>query len=726
MKTPVLVAARTVLTLVLAATIPSACSESPITPAPVSGPSFSAADLNAPTGPFPSDRFTVADPDQKTGRRIHLPLPDCAARPTDCEDVAVLNTLDGFNLQPRISIPFDGPIDLGSVTSESIFLIALGDALTAERGTGRKVGINQIVWDPATHTLHAESDELLAQHTRYALIVSRAVRHPSGAPIEVTTAFRDAREAASAEYRQALVEAVRLAGLPEEEVAAATIFTTQSATAILEKIRDQIKAGGVERAEFGLGPDGSLTLFERRQVASITWSREITVGAPTPMPLAVGLLDLVPGAVGRIAFGRFRSPDYMVHPGEFIPSVPTASGVPAVQGWNDIYFNLFLPSGAVPAGGWPVVIIGHGSGQAKEGFPLGIAATMAERGLASVAINAVGHGGGAASTITVSLAGGGSVTFKSGGRGIDQNGNGAIGSPLVPEGIDARAPRTILRDRDGLRQTVVDLMQLVRVIETGVDVDRDGSWDLDPSRIYYVGHSLGGMYGAQFFAVDPSVRAAVLNVPVALQAIRGTWSPVFRASRGIWLDQRIPSLINPPGLAEIGGIPVGPPRYNENLPMRNEATRVNNVAGAMAIQRAFENIEWAAMPGDAIAYMPHLRKAPLAGVPPRPVLIQFAKGDQNVPNPITSMMLRAGGLADVTTYYLHDLARAENGALPANGHGFMPATSNLAFREIALGAQRQIATFFASGGSTIIHPEPQRFFEVSIRLPLPEEFNYIR
>ena len=32
------------------------------------------------TAVFPSDRFTVADPRQVTGRRVHLPVPRCRAR----------------------------------------------------------------------------------------------------------------------------------------------------------------------------------------------------------------------------------------------------------------------------------------------------------------------------------------------------------------------------------------------------------------------------------------------------------------------------------------------------------------------------------------------------------------------------------------------------------------------------------------------------------------------
>ena len=81
------------------------------------------------------------------------------------------------------------------------------------------------------------------------------------------------------------------------------------------------------------------------------------------------------------------------------------------------------------------------------------------------------------------------MTLAAGGRGFDQNGEGLIDAD---EGLTAAPPRAILLTADGVRQTVADLMQLVRVIEVGMDVDGDGFSDLDPSRIYYFGHSLGG------------------------------------------------------------------------------------------------------------------------------------------------------------------------------------------------------------------------------------------
>src|SRR5689334_14945854 len=72
-------------------------------------------------GIFPSDVFTVADDAQKTGRRVNLPLPDCNVRLSDCRDLALINVLDGFNLQPRVTVPFDGDIDPTSVNSDNAF-----------------------------------------------------------------------------------------------------------------------------------------------------------------------------------------------------------------------------------------------------------------------------------------------------------------------------------------------------------------------------------------------------------------------------------------------------------------------------------------------------------------------------------------------------------------------------------------------------------------------------
>src|SRR6266853_1892262 len=72
-------------------------------------------------------------------------------------------------------LPFAGPIDVSTVSSSTVFLVRIGHG-----HSGDPVGINQIVWDPATNTLHAESDELLDQHTRCLLVVTDGVRGADG------------------------------------------------------------------------------------------------------------------------------------------------------------------------------------------------------------------------------------------------------------------------------------------------------------------------------------------------------------------------------------------------------------------------------------------------------------------------------------------------------------------------------------------------------------------
>src|SRR5262249_55269298 len=158
----------------------------------------------------------------------------------------------------------------------------------------------------------------------------------------------------------------------------------------------------------------------------------------------------------------------------------------------DVYFNVVLPSGPTPPGGWPVAIYGFGNQGSKDTWLLRVAASNAAQGIATVSINYYGRGFGPLSTITVESSMGGPVTLLAGRRSVDQLGNGNVGGGVG----GLRALNPMILTRDSTRQTAADWMQLVRVIQAGVDVDEDRIPDLDPSRIYYFGHSItGGMMG---------------------------------------------------------------------------------------------------------------------------------------------------------------------------------------------------------------------------------------
>ena len=87
-----------------------------------------------------------------------------------------------------------------------------------------------------------------------------------------------------------------------------------------------------------------------------------------------------------------------------------------------------------------------------------------------------------------------------------------------------------------------------------------------------------------------------------------------------------------------------------------------------------DNTEWATQAGNPVAYAPHLRADPLAGVPAKSVILQYARGDQTVPNPTTSAIIRAGALQDRTTLFRNDLAFAADPTFPKNPHTFLTAS----------------------------------------------------
>lgn len=679
------------------------------------------SELSDPAGsPFPSNRFTVVDWSQKTYKRVNLPKPDCAAKPSDCADIDVINTLDGFSTQPRITVPFTGAIDVSSVNSDSIFLINFGDTQTFE-GAGQRVGINQIVWDPATNTLAFEPDAMLNEHSRYALIVTDGVRDARGKPIKSGGFGDDSRvgkDRGGNDYQRELRDAMRVRYAGKQKVVAASLFTTQSITADLYKIMKQIKQSTPRPVNFMIGRTESgivPAVFPLSEVTGILFNRQVgTAPAFATSPLPLSALNVFPGAVVKIAYGTFSSPDYQTA-AKYIPVTGTHNGEPQRQGVNELTFQLFVPASPRPPGGWPVAIFGHGFTDSMYGAPWTIASTMASRGIATLSINVVGHGGGAQGTLTVSRPGAAQVQIDAGGRGIDQDGNGSIDTT---EGVNAAPPRSAIGSRDGLRQTVVDLMQLVRQIETGFDIDGDQAPDLDAQRIYYAGQSFGGIYGSILLGIEPNIKAGVLNVPggsITEVSRLGAFRPLTAAA----LATRVPSLINLP--------PASGPQFNENMPLRNQPPVTNNVAGAMAIAQALDRFEWVQQAGNPAAYAPFIRKQPLQGNSAKPVLVQFAKGDVTVPNPTSSAIVRAGDLADASVFYRYDLVHAANPALSKNPHTFLTNIAGGApLAQFAVGAQQQIAVFFATNGATVIDPDAAGpVFEVPANPPLTESLNFI-
>src|SRR5437588_3385075 len=233
----------------------------------------------AVTAVFPDDRFTVPDARQVTGRRVHLPMPSCTARTSStCDSVRLLNQLDGFDIQPRVYVPFSGPIAIGSVSPRTVWV----------QGPGVHAGLIEVVFDPRTHVLEGTVERQLAEDTRYTIVVSRGVRDGRGRPIAA---------------------AVRVP------------FTTETASLELDHIRRSLDDGlayrqaHIARADRGLSfTQGPLTtVFAGWSVVKEGIQRNDQTSSDPKAPLSSSpAYDIVdPGTVGWYVFGSYRSPQFV-------------------------------------------------------------------------------------------------------------------------------------------------------------------------------------------------------------------------------------------------------------------------------------------------------------------------------------------------------------------------------------------------------------------------------
>jgi len=287
---------------------------------------------------FPTDRLTQADPAQLTGRRVRLALVNCREAPSTCDEINLLNGLDGWSVNPRMTLAFSGPVKLDSITRSSAFVLPLGD------DRAEPVGLSRLVWDAEGRTLYARPERVLRQGRTYALVVTSRVLDDARQPLRrVRGATHDVR----------LVKRLSALGLTGDDVVASAVFTTRSVTAGLEQIRTVIEAQPASPADFIQAPGGARSVFPRAALESIVFIRQIGTGGAErfakPVPLE---LDLVPPAdVGTIALGSFESASFLTG-SRHIPRAPS-SRAPAILGHERVQAVFFLPRGPMPAPGWP-------------------------------------------------------------------------------------------------------------------------------------------------------------------------------------------------------------------------------------------------------------------------------------------------------------------------------------------------------------------------------------
>jgi dienelactone hydrolase len=432
------------------------------------------------------------------------------------------------------------------------------------------------------------------------------VRIPLSAPVDLTTVGPETvRFFARRDPRldlDALLADVRRLGVDRAAVAVAIAFPTQSVEAGLLAVRDRLD----ERSARGQ-------------------SRVIVIDPDPQDALVIGVFhrDAPEFAsffaanpdVGTVVHGILPSPEFRGANGLFDTAlVSGAAEAPEAQ----LDFYLTLPA----SGGAPrAVIVQHGFG-GDDSFVLSVANELARAGLAGIGISAVSHG--------------------------------RRGSPLD------LVSSTPLQLRDILRQTNADQMALTRAVLNGIDVDGDGQPDVARGGVDYLGVSLGGILGATFIAVEPTVRAAVLNVAGGRVAFLGDnpgTRPIFAGH-----------------LAMEAQLDLQSPDFEVFL------------ARMLALgQQALD-------PADPLDFARRWRREPFPGFAPRRVLMQEGIGDLLVSNESTEALAAAGGL---------EAQRA--GEDPAGASGlwrFDPPGGHGIFSRADVRAQA--FEFLASGGTRIV------------------------
>ncbi len=524
------------------------------------------------TSVFPSNRFTVPDASQLTGRRIDLPMPECGEDTySACDDVTLLNQLDGFDIQPRVTVPFSGPIQLDSVNSSTVYV----------EGPGYRAGLTQIVWDPATNILAGTPKDQLTEQTTYTIVIA-GVLDADGHPVTVPAVSRR------------------------------TTFTTMSATTELDRLRQSLDSG-LAYTQAGI-TDGAKTAkvdatFTAATGTGIQRMNQVEADPAKPLRSEVVQTTQIP-ALTTIGFGSFVSPQFVDGEG-VIEQVPTTQTPPA-RDKARIGFTLIVPNTPKPAGGFPVAVYGPGFTRSK--YDLFLTADFnAAFGVATLATDPLGHAYGPKSTVEITQ-GVSKTTVSAYGRGKDLDLDGRISASegAGPTYTTTKQPdgsykpttpsrKAIVGLRDGLIQTVVDNMALVRTIEAGIDIDGDGTSDLsaDPVKapVMYYGLSFGGIYGTMLMGTDTHVATGLLNVGggpiVDIARLSG-----FRDLLAKQLSANKPSLLNGgPGLEG----------FTESIPLPLDPRVTKPVPGAIALQEYFSRGNWLERPGSPESYAPLIR-----------------------------------------------------------------------------------------------------------------------
>lgn len=383
--------------------------------------------------------------------------------------------IDGFSTVASTFFRFTVPIDPATLPPDLETTLGAGsslqlidvDSASPNRGTRQPIQwyfreTQSRYWPPGTLAVAPAYGFPLRPHTRYALVVTRALRTREGltfardADLDAVLASTggDASVTAARVLHEPAVTEVESAGVARAQILSLAVFRTQDPVSELFRAAEAVHRfaapGIVDIRRTGDGPP------------FVTYQ-----GHYGPNP------NFQSGVQPYDAPGS----------GDFIDDADT--GAPGVQDQQDITFALTTPIGEPPAGGWPIVIYAHGTGGDATSFISdGTARALAAQGLATL--------------------------------GFDQifNGDRTIGASSLAA-VQFFNFQNPLAGRNNNRQAALDLVQAGRLVRT-MTLDPSVSitsmvQTFDANHVMFFGHSQGGLNGPLWLAAENGAGAAVLS-----------------------------------------------------------------------------------------------------------------------------------------------------------------------------------------------------------------------
>jgi dienelactone hydrolase len=530
---------------------------------------------------------------------------------------ASLAEIDGFGVTSAVFFEIEGAIDPSSLpASPSASLVEDASAFLVDADPASPTAFQRIPvvarWDPVAQrvSLQPVDGRPLTPGRRYAAVLTSGVRAEGGGALLPSRAFETVRDASSRPSDPLAAEAydayapvlatLARQGISREQVAALAVFTVQTVGRDFEDARALVYAGSAPRPTI-------------RRVVGAGPALDALLGTPE----GDGIGGDAPGGVrhGHIAWvidGTFPSRELASPaPGVHGAWQRDAGGALVVRRSAEVWFTLVLPQG-VDLADVPVVVYQHGLG-GQRGDVFAVADALCAAGFAVAAIDIPYHG------MRTTGAPDDRRHQYGASEGPDLYGD-RVGQVVYTDylGIGDEAGELVpfhpFYVRDVLRQSVVDLMSLVRVLDEGdfaaVPAMGGPAFAISERPMGFVGVSLGGILGTIFVAHEPRIGAALLSVTGGHLSRLVERSPAFGAT---FLGILLPRV----GL------------FYEDIDW--DAQPASAQPGVVLYQMLLDR-------GDSIAHAAHLGQRPVH------LLMHLARDDETVPNSATEALARAIGM----------------------------------------------------------------------------------